>query len=243
MSVETLPYQLVYGIAFIISGVVLYHSWKNRNAPGVRAFAIAVIFEISWLLGYTFELNSNSIEAKIFWDNFQYIGALYAPIAILIFALRFVGRKVNARRLSIILSILPTFVLIAIFANTNPELIRENIQILPGTPFDELSYDFGPIANLGNYFLYALSLAYIIAFFTGFRRKERNFRSQLALILIGIGIPTVGLIVAQFTGLKFANQRDVSPLFFVISNVVIAFGIFRFRLFNLLPVAREALFW
>ena len=242
MSLQTLPYLLVYTAAFIVSILVFYFSWKNRTAPGVRAFAVAVLLEISWLFGYVFEVNAATLQAKIFWDNFQYIGSLYAPIALLIFSLSFVGWKINVRRIAIALSILPSLVLIAIFTNTGSELIRFNTQIVPGIPYDELNYDFGLITNIGNYFLYAVSLAYIIILFTGFRREEKSFRAQLRLVLLGTGIPIIGLILGQLLGLKFANQRDTSPLLFVVSNAVIAFGIFRFHLFNILPIAREALF-
>ena len=242
MNLQTFPYLLVYLVAFTISTVVFYLSWKNRSAPGVYAFAIAVLLEISWLLGYIFEINSSSLDAKVFWDNFQYIGAFYAPIGLLLFSLGFTGWKINSRRLAVIFGILPTLVLIVIFANTNPELVRINTQVLPGAPFDELTYEYGSITNIGNYFLYILSLAYIIVLAVGFRRKDANFRAQLWLVLLGTGIPIIGLILGQALGLKFANQRDTSPLLFVISNAVIAFGIFRFRLFNILPIAREALF-
>jgi GAF domain-containing protein/PAS domain-containing protein len=197
---------------------------------------------MSWLVGYVIEVNVKTLEAKVFWDDFQFIGAFYAPIALLVFALQFTGRKVNTRWLSIALGILPTIILFFIFARIQPDLIRLDTQLLPGVPYDELTYEYGSLANYGNYFLYITSLAYIVVLITGFRRKERNFRTQLWLVLLGTGIPIIGLILGQFLGFKFANQRDTSPLLFVVSNAVIAFGVFRFRLFNILPIAREVLF-
>lgn len=242
MNLQTLPYVLVYIGAFILSSLVFFYSWRNRKTPGIYAFAIAVLFEISWLVGYIFEINAGTLEAKVFWDNIQYIGSFYAPIALLIFSLGFVGIKVNVRWLVILTGIIPTLALIAIFANVNPDTIRVNTQVLPGVPYAELSYEFGPIASIGNNYLYLILLAYLTILFTGFRRKDGNFRTQLWLVLIGMGFPIAGIIVGQQIGLKFANQRDTSPLLFVISNAIIAFGVLRFRLFNILPLAREALF-
>ena len=242
MNLQTLPYVLVYIGAFILSSLVFFYSWRNRKAPGIYAFATAVLFEISWLVGYIFEINASTLEAKVFWDNIQYIGSFYAPIALLIFSLGFVGIKVNVRWVVILTGIIPTLALIAIFANVNPDTIRVNTQVLPGVPYAELSYEFGPIASIGNNYLYLILLAYLTILFTGFRRKDGNFRTQLWLVLIGMGFPIVGIIVGQQIGLKFANQRDTSPLLFVISNAIIAFGVLRFRLFNILPLAREALF-
>ena len=242
ITAQTLPYLLIYLFALIISLVVLIYTWRNRSGAGVRAFAISVALEISWLIGYVIEINSSTLEAKVFWDNFQYIGALFAPVALLIFALQFSGWKINTRRLSIILSVIPLFTLVAIYANLWPDLIRIDTQVLSGTPYDELTYGFGTIAAIGNYYLYLLSLVYIIALFVGFRKKKGSSRRQHGLVTFGTSIPIIGLILAFSLGFKFANQRDVSPLMFVVSNAVIAFGVFRYRLFSLLPLAREALF-
>ncbi len=242
MNAQTLPYLLVYLAAFVVGVVVFFYAWRNRTGPGIFAFAVSVALEISWLVGYVIEVNAGTLEAKVFWDDTQFIGAFYAPITLLVFALQFTGRKVNTRWLSIALGIIPTIILFFIFAGIQPELVRLDTQVLPGMPYDELNYEYGTLVNYGNYFLYVVSLAYIAVLIAGFRRRERNFRTQLWLVLLGTGFPIIGLIIGQFLGFKFANQRDTSPLLFVISNAVITFGVFHFHLFNILPIAREALF-
>ena len=242
MNAQTLPYLLVYLAAFIVGVVVFYFAWKNRTGPGIYAFAISVALEMSWLIGYIVEVNVKTLEAKVFWDNLQFIGAFFAPITLLIFALQFTGRKTNVRWLGIVLGVIPTVILFFIFTNISPNLVRLNAQVLPGTPYEELTYEYGSLVNIGNYFLYLTSLAYIVVLIAGFRHREVNFRTQLWIVLLGTGLPIIGLILGQFLGFKFANQRDTSPILFVISNAVIAYGVFRFRLFNILPIAREALF-
>jgi GAF domain-containing protein len=242
MNAQTLPYLLVYLAAFIVGVVVFFYAWRNRTGPGIYAFAVSVALEMSWLVGYVIEINARSLETKVFWDNFQFIGAFYAPIALLIFAFGFTGIKVNIRQWAIALGVLPTVIMLIIFTNLSPDLVRLNTQVVPGLPFDELTYDYGILVSIGNYFLEATALAYLGVLIAGFRRKEHNFRRQLWLVLLGTGIPIIGLILGLSLGFKFANQRDTSPLLFVISNAVIAFGVFRYRLFNILPIAREALF-
>ncbi len=236
------PYFLIYFIALSISAIIFFYVWRNNKGAGVRAFAWSILFEISWLLGYIFEIMAPTLEAKFFWDKFQWIGAFFAPIALLIFALQFTRRKVTPRKLVPVLSIIPLFALFAIFSDFYPtEYTYANIRIEAGLPFDEFLYDFGKIANITTYYLYAISLAYIIVLFSGFFKKSIN-KTQLSIVFAGILIPTIGAIAAIPFGIKFANQRDISPLMFAISNSIMAFGIFRYRLFNALPFAREILF-
>jgi len=237
-----LPYLSVYIIGLIISGVVLYFSYKNRKGVGTTAFIWSVLLEVSWLIGYIFEIYSPTLQGKIFWDKFQWIGALFAPITLLIFSLQFTGRKTNPRKLIPILSIIPLLSLFVFYTNIFPqEYTYANARIISGLPFDELTYEFGKITNITNYFLYAISFSYLVVLISGFFKKGIN-RQQLAIVLFGTAIPTIGIIFAVILDIKFANQRDVSPLMFVLSNVVMAWGILRYRLFNIVPVALEILF-
>jgi PAS domain S-box-containing protein len=221
---------------------VFFYAWRNRSGAGIKFFAWSILFEFSWLIGYFIEVNSSSLETKVFWDNVQYIGAFLAPVFLVGFAAEFTDIKINTRRLIGLLSIIPILLLLVIFSYQAPQLIRVDTQIQSSTPFNELTYGFGTLAWLGNNYLYLVSLAYLAVLVSGFFRKISVSRSQLTLVLIGTLIPILGSILGLAFGWEFANQRDISPLTFALSNAIIAFGIFRYRLFNVIPIARQALF-
>jgi PAS domain S-box-containing protein len=242
MLLQRLPYLLVYFSALILSGVVFYFAWKNRSGKGIQMFAWSILLEISWILGYIFEVTSSSLAAKVFWDNFQYIGAFLAPVFLICFAIEFTEIQINTRRLLPFLSIVPALVLLAVFSYQFPGLVRLDPQIEPGAPFDELTYGFGPIALLGYICVVLVSVSYLIIVILGFFRKVSVSRQQLAFVLLGTLIPIVGPFAAFGPGWEFANQSDISPLTFALSNGVIALAILRFRLFNVIPVARQVLF-
>ncbi len=249
MLLQRLPYLLVYFAALVVSLAILYSVWRNRSAKGNLAFAWAAILELSWLIGYFIEINSSSLQAKIFWDNFQNIGAFLIPITFIVFALEFTEAKLNSRRIGMILSILPMLLLMIILSEPFisserfTALIRTDTRIIPGIPFDELSYGFGKLTLLGYLYTVILSFVYLGILIANFFKKNGVNRSQLTLVLLGTLIPIVGTVpVVLGAGWKFANQRDVSPLVFALGNAVIALGIFRFRLFNVIPIARETLF-
>jgi hypothetical protein len=89
MELETLPYF----ISLLISISIGLYAWQRRSMPGAMPFAILVMGQASWTLGYILELASTTLGAKIFWDNFQFIGAAIWPAALLAFALDYTGRK------------------------------------------------------------------------------------------------------------------------------------------------------
>jgi PAS domain S-box-containing protein len=242
MLLQQLPYLLVYLTALIFSVMVFYYSWRNISNRGIKLFAASVLLEISWLIGYFIEIGSSSLEAKIFWDNFQNIGTFFVPVLFIGFILEFTEIKINTRRLLLALSIFPGLLLLAIFSYQLSDLVQVNPQIQVGTPFNELTYGFGPLSAAGYGYSVLLSLVYLAILIRAFFRNISVTRSQLILVLIGTLIPIVGATLGLVFGWKFANQRDISPLTFALSNAIIAFGIFRFRLFSVLTIAHKALF-
>lgn len=249
MLLQRLPYLFVYFVAFLVSLAIVYSVWRNRSGKGNIAFAWGAILEIAWLVGYLFEINSSSLQAKIFWDNFQNIGAFLIPVTFIVFALEFTEAKLNSRRVGVLLSILPAVLLIVILSEPFvmserlTELVRTDTRIIPGVPFDELAYGFGRLTFIGYLYTVILSFVYLGILIANFFKKNGINRSQLALVLLGTLIPILGSVpVVLGADWKFANQRDVSPLAFALGNAVIALGIFRFRLFNVIPIARETLF-
>jgi PAS domain S-box-containing protein len=242
MLLQQLPYLLVYLTALIFSVMVFYYSWRNISNRGIKLFAASVLLEISWLIGYFIEIGSSSLEAKIFWDNFQNIGTFFVPVLFIGFIFEFTEIKINSRRLLLALSIFPGLILLAIFSYQAPGLVQVNPQIQGGIPFNELTYGFGPLSAAGYGYSVLLSLVYLAILIRAFFRNISVTRSQLILVLIGTLIPIVGATLGLVFGWKFANQRDISPLTFALSNAIIAFGIFRFRLFSVITIAHKALF-
>ncbi len=236
-----LPYFIVYAVSLIVSIIVFAFSWRNRSGKGLKAFAASILLEIIWIIGYLFELGAPTLDGKIFWDSVQFIGTLFVPIALLIFALQFTDRKFNLKRWVIALSILPAILQIIITLDLWPSLLHLNPRISIGLPFDDLSYDFGTLLLLALAYAYVVSLGYIAVLIAGLFKKN-IFRSHLAIVTFGTLIPILGLILALTFGLKFGNQRDTSPLMFALGNIVIAWGIYQRRLFNVVPIAREILF-
>jgi PAS domain S-box-containing protein len=88
------------------------------------------------------------------------------------------------------------------------------------------------------YLLIVLPWAGIILLFRHYRRTRGVRRSQTTILLLASSIPFVatGLFAANVT---LFGQRDYMPLAYAISNLIVAWGLFRYGLFDLLPLARD----
>ena len=67
---------------------------------------------------------------------------------------------------------------------------------------------------------------------------DTKYRLQLSTVLLGILIPWIATL-AVFTDFKLSGQRDLAPLAFTFGNIIVTWGLFRYGLFDLVPIARD----
>jgi PAS domain S-box-containing protein len=233
------PYLIPYLISLALSTGVGLYAWRHRDVNGAASFALYALAQASMTLGYIFELPSASLEAKIFWDNTQFVGMLVAPMATLAFALQYTGRKLShPKRVWGTLTIVSLISLLLVFTDDWHGLIRSEAWLVPGEPFSALAYDFSPSFWAIAMYAYGVILSGLFILASEFIHPQRLYRDQVGTILIGVLVPLVGMALTLLD-ITLTFQRDTTPFTFAIGNLVIAWGLFRYRLFNVVPVARD----
>ncbi len=197
--------------------------------------------EAVWSLANIGQLLSADLPVKLLWDNAQYFGAVFTPLACLGFALEYNASRTT--RLGFpwkILSVASFLVLGFIWSDSLHGLFRSAPRILPGNPVSVLIYE--PGAAYEVYTIYAFSL---IAFaslllLVNMINGSRIYRPRVGLLLAGILIPWLPGVIDQ-TGLLATKLYQYTPITFGVSNLLIAWTLFRYRLLEIIPVARASL--
>jgi PAS domain S-box-containing protein len=230
---------LLLSLSFTV-GIGIY-AWRFRYSPGIKTFVLVMLAETSWIVGYLLELTSPDIKVKIFWDDFQFIGSMFTPLALLIFAYEYTGMQKNlTQRVRIVLTIFPILFLMLLFTNPWHGLVRDSsAQIEPSQPFNMLSYDFTFPMWVSFIYSYLIYLSATILFIRNLVHQHRVFRKQTAIIVAGFVFPFLGSIPGM-AGIYILGQRDITPYAFGIANLIFAWGLFRYSLFDLTPIARDA---
>jgi len=71
-------------------------------------------------------------------------------------------------------------------------------------------------------------------------RSPQLYRRQVGALIIGTTIPWVGNVIYLLNASPWPGL-DLTPLAFMLTGLAIAWGLFRFQMLDLVPVAREAL--
>lgn len=215
-------------------------AWRRRNVPGATAFALVAFSQAWWTLGYLFELTSPGITAKLFWDDLQYVGVILWPLATLYFATVYTKRRIRAGAWWALNLLATASFLVLVATNSLHGLIRSDPFIAAGEPAGELLYSYGPALYLYALYFYGIMFVSVFILATHFRTTTRLYRRQTAVIILGILIPVAGTILSLLEVRIAGIPRDFSPFTFAVSSLIIAWGLFRYRLFDLVPVARDA---
>ena len=234
--VHLLPYVLSAATSIAIAG----YAW-GRTVPGSRQFAVLAIAQAVATVGFIFEITSDELEVKLFWTNIQTIAFFVWPMAYFAFALKFTGRDLAGGRRTWILLATPFLIfLLLLFTDSSHGLIRPDVYIEHGEPFSALIINYTVpiyIAGIYSYFFIVASL-YMLA--KKYLDPSALHRGQIGTVLVGTSIPVVvGIFITA--GIRVGFQSDPTPLAFALGNLVVAWGLYRYRLFELVPLARESI--
>lgn len=239
MSQETFPYLLPYILSVAVSLSVAVYAWRRRSVQGAFPYGWVAFGQALWTFGYIFELTAPTLAGKHFWDDFQWLGALIVMVSFPVAILEYARIKtIGARALWGLCSIIPLVFLVFLLDPTLHRYVHGELRLLPGEPFSALVYDFTPLVWAILIYNYALFLGLLIILFRQFINPHRLYRAQVALIMIGILVPLVGAGLTM-AGVTLSFQRDTTPLTFAVSNLMIAWGLFRYGLFDIVPIARD----
>jgi PAS domain S-box-containing protein len=241
MAWQFTPYVLPVVAAAVLCGGVALYAWRYRPLPGV-AFLAGMMFIIAlWSLAYTLELSSVDLPAKLFWAKLGALGGLAAPTAGLLFALHYsgCGHWVTRRRL-LTLGVLPAITGFLLFTNEWHHAIWTDVRL--ATVRSLVILQFTPGQWAWAYFIYAygVAAASTLLLIWMLLRVSPLYRFQALTLLVGVLAPWAGNLL-YYTGQNLLPGVDFTPLGFAVSGLVLAVGFFRFRLFDVVPIARHAI--
>ena len=243
-ALESLWFLLPYIAAFTVSLTVATYAWRHRQINGALEFSYVAASQAFWGLGFIFELLAKDMQAKLFWDSFQTVFFLIFPMAVFVFALRYaLDQHISPKILWRVHGVIVVGLSILFFSDVwvGHGLAYVEPRLLSGIPFDELTYDYAAPGLLMT--LYAYVLIFPALFFLARRIfwPHRLYRMQVLIILIGLLLPIVVTTVTVLAIIPVFH-RDTSPITFGIGNLIIFWGMFRFRIFDIEPIVRNIIF-
>ena len=212
---------------------------SRRSAPGGSVFAWLMIAVAIWSGTSALHTLVTDSAARILIAKIQYLGIAPVGVLWLLFASRYARTDWPADRLlRWLVWVIPVITVILVATNERHRLHWASIVPVV-TPYGiRLQYTGGPWYWVNAGYTYLLMATATIMVVVGLRRAPPPYRRQTNLILCGAIVPWVGNLL-YLTRLVPVAGLDLTPIAFTISGACVTMGLYRYRLFGLVPVARE----
>lgn len=231
---------LVINSIFAITTIVLIT--RKFDVAGRDALIMMLCSLAIWSFAYAMITFSNDLETKKFWLRVENVGILSQPVFWIIFILGYSrqGRALNWVYIAL-LSIVPAVSMMMIASDRWFHLYYSSVKLLDGN-YGPLVIERGPWYGVAVFQAYALDLIATILLIWRFIQFRNIFRTQLVFLIVAALIPlftNVGYQVVSIFLPSLFLPVDLTPISFTISISLISSGIFRTRLLDLVPIARD----
>lgn len=231
--------SLIEIITAIAAFVAIGFLWDKRKSQEVKYLIYLEFFVSIWAIAYAFEFATYDLPTKIFWSKLSYFGIAFLPVLYFLFTTAFSQKNklINTRNI-ILLSIIPVLTIGLILTNDIHKLVWKDVTQDP--VLNVAHYHHG--VWFWIYWGYAMilfasglyNLIHSIYKFTAY------YKSQITILLFASIIPIVGNFM-YVSDLNPFPGFDWTPVSFVLTGLIVAFGIARYKIFDLVPLARNKL--
>jgi PAS domain S-box-containing protein len=238
MHFQYIPYVWILIASAAITATLGIYGWRQRTMPGATPFALLMLVAVVWALANALEMAGTDLPTKLFWANVQYLCYVTIPVAWLALILQYTGRdEWLTRRNLALLAIEPLITVVLVWTNDFHGLMRRDVHLDTAGPFPVVGKTYGPWFWVHAAYTYLLLLITIYLLVKALRRASPLHRRQTLVLLIGFLLPLIWNALYNF-GLSPIPRHDVAPAVLSLSGGVVAWGLFRYRLFDIMPVAR-----
>jgi signal transduction histidine kinase len=170
---------------------------------------------------------------------FSYIGITALPVLWLTFVLIYTGSAqwLNPPRLAL-LFVVPLTTLVLVWTNDYHHLIWVTSTLDMSGPFPAFARTYGPWFWVHAAYSYLCLAGALVLMIRATISSPPLYRGQIRFLLLSMLVPWVGNIL-DLSGLRVVPNFELTPLGFGFACLFIAWSLFWFRLFDVVPAARD----
>lgn len=240
MEFQFTAYSIIDAVAIIVSLSLAYAIWRKGAAQRGAAFVTLLVCMAGWSLASTLALSATTLLGKIIFVDLTYLFVVNVPPLWLVFIIIYTGNEHwLTRNRAIALSIHPTVTMLAIVTNHLHDGFWTDRAVVLQDGVFVTDFVLGPLFWVHTAYSYIILLATVVILMRAWIGAPQLYRTQIYFLLLGVGIPFVGNFLYVFGITPFPLYYDITPLFFALGFTPVAFALYRYRLMDIIPVARD----
>ncbi|MFN8596195.1 MAG: histidine kinase N-terminal 7TM domain-containing protein [Anaerolineae bacterium] len=240
MHFQYTPYLLPSLVTTLIAFAIIPYIWWHRRVRGAPALGALLTTAAFWSLCYTLELSGADLATKTIFASLKYLGIANVPLTWFLFALTYVRKdQYLTRRNLVALALFPAVITVLALTNAQHHLLWHNERLVSIAGALVLDVDWGPLMVVYLAFGSGLVVWGAVVLARALLKASQLYRKHAIILLIAVLLPLLANLASMFR-LSFFPLLDPTPAALVVCCLMLGAVLFRFRLIDLIPVAREA---
>ncbi len=218
---------------------LLFFVWRYRYARGAKSLLLLIFSTFIWAAFSFFDTNSQTVEGKMLLFKLMHFGVMTIPPAWLLFSINYTSREGGLRGWPVVpFFIFPIAVMTILWIPGGSDYYISAAGLIQSGPFSVLDRHYEPLFWISASHNYVLMIIGAFILIRRLMRQAETSKTTMVLILVAIFLPLVFDVLSTFE-LFNLPEKDITPVSFAFSVLLITLGLVRYKLFMVAPFARE----
>ncbi|AFK18849.1 PAS domain S-box protein [Haloferax mediterranei ATCC 33500] len=222
-------------VSVLLAGAIAAYSFRYRTTTGATALGTITVASAWWSALYLLQLAGTSVEWQLFWLRLSYVGVSVLPPAWLAFALQYADSRITPTRKRIAIITVPSVLLSAMVMANPLHGLAWTVTGITESPLVVVQRELHLWYYAHVAYSYLLVLLGMSVLLRRILRLRRVLRIQGLAIFAGAAVSLAPNIYWVLGG----SVLNYTSIAFAASGVLFAVALFRYRLLDLVPVARD----
>jgi PAS domain S-box-containing protein len=242
MIIQFTPFIILLLISGTVAAAFTVIGWQNRALPVAKPFILLMGATTVWIFGSAFEMMSTQLPTVLFICDLEYPGIMTVPLAWLLLILALTGReRYLTKKMVALLFVVPVLVCLAVITNPYHMLYYTGFHAVTVDGAVVWIYEHGPLFWIASLYNYSVTMLALVLAVGRFFSSRGFYRRQTILLLCAAFIPIFFNLAYLFHWPPFP-EYDLTQIAFLLTAIVLAFGLLRYQLFSAIPVAYSRVF-
>lgn len=240
--IQANPFSLTLLLPVALSALIAIEAFRPKYQSLGRLLGLLMLAIMVWSAAYGLELSSTTKEGMLFWLRIEYLAIPYVVPLMLLVVMRFTGLGLHISAYQYgYLFLIPVVITVMSITNEYHHLYYTSVRLSFDEKIPLLELSIGPFYYVHVAYIYVLTVFSLFVVVRKLVYQRALFRKQLLFMLIAVLIPLASFTL-YFIGLMPIKNIDPTPFAFTLSGLAMSISILRFRMLDLMPIAREHVF-
>ncbi|AFY30562.1 histidine kinase N-terminal 7TM domain-containing protein [Calothrix sp. PCC 7507] len=231
-------YFVFLSITATISAIVGFAAWQQRSiSPASKPFILMMLAIAFYATVAAMEAVVITIREKIFWSKLEYVGSGSVITLFLIFVMQLTNKnRCLTPRNTALLWVIPTLNVVLVATNEWHGLVWSGFLPDPqGTHAVIYQHSLGFFWIMACIYVYTLTG--VVMLIHKALLPSVLYRRQSTIVLVGAALPLLG---ASLYMLRLTPPGlNITPMCFMLTGLCSFVSVFRLRILELVPIARD----